>query len=253
MHKLLALAALFSPLAFAQAVIEVDSHAFMRLPSNTSVLLLDRLDIADHGTLLIPAGLTEIRVTQLRLGREARLAVAPSEQVLRLEVASAEIASGAQISARGAQGSAEKPALPGRNLSVRLQIVTFENFVLDARGGAGAPGYAGLAGADGEPGGCTWGEASRGHDGLDGGDGQPGAAGAQVRLEVPQGFPVEQLQVRVDGGSGGQPGAPGPAGQGGMSKGCWLYSTDGARDGKPGQAGRGGESGPAGALNVVQF
>tara|TARA_R110000868_G_scaffold83005_2_gene234460 strand:- start:6913 stop:7674 length:762 start_codon:yes stop_codon:yes gene_type:complete len=253
MHKLLALAALFSPLAFAQAVIEVDSHAFTRLPSNTSVLLLDRLDIADHGTLLIPAGLTEIRVTQLRLGREARLAIAPSEQVLRLEVASAEIASGAQISARGAQGSAEKPSLPGRNLSVRLQIVTFENLVLDARGGAGAPGYAGLAGADGEPGGCTWGEASRGHDGLDGGDGQPGAAGAQVRLEVPQGFPVEQLQVRVDGGSGGQPGAPGPAGQGGMSKGCWLYSTDGARDGKPGQAGRGGESGPAGALNVVQF
>ena len=40
MRKLLALAALFSPLALAQAVIEVDSHAVMRLPSNTSVLLL---------------------------------------------------------------------------------------------------------------------------------------------------------------------------------------------------------------------
>ncbi|WP_298190324.1 collagen-like protein [uncultured Pseudomonas sp.] len=253
MRKLLALTALFSPLVLAQAVIEVDSHAFMRLPSNTSVLLLDRLEIADHGTLLIPAGLTEIRVAQLRLGREARLAIAPSEQALRLEVANAEIASGAQISARGAQGGAETPALPGRDLSVRLQVVTVESLILDARGGAGAPGYAGLAGADGKPGGCTWGEASGGHDGLDGGDGQPGAAGAQVRLEVPQGFPVEQLQVRVDGGSGGQPGAPGAAGQGGMSKGCWVYSTDGARDGKPGQAGRAGEAGPAGALNVVRF
>lgn len=253
MRKLLALTALFSPLALAQAVIEVDSHAFMRLPSNTSVLLLDRLEIADHGTLLIPAGLTEIRVAQLRLGREARLAIAPGEQALRLEVADAEIASGAQISARGAQGSAENPALPGRDLSVRLQVVTVESLMLDARGGAGAPGYAGLAGADGKPGGCTWGEASRGHDGLDGGDGQPGAAGAQVRLEVPQGFPVEQLQVRVDGGSGGQPGAPGAAGQGGVSKGCWVYSTDGARDGQPGQAGRAGEPGAAGALNVVQF
>ncbi|WP_339411919.1 collagen-like protein [Pseudomonas sp. EA_35y_Pfl2_R5] len=253
MRKLLVLAALFSPLALAQAVIEVDSNTVMRLPSNTSVLLLDRLEIADHGTLLIPPGLTEIRVAQLNLGREARLAIAPSDQVLRLEVEAAEIASGAQISARGAQGSAEKPALPGRDLSLRLQTVTLENLVLDARGGTGAPGYAGLAGADGNPGNCTWGEASRGHDGLDGGDGQPGASGAQVRLEVPQGFPVEQLQVRLDGGSGGQPGTPGAGGQGGVSKGCWLYSTDGARDGKPGRAGRAGEPGPAGALNIVQF
>lgn len=243
MRKCLAFAAFFSPLVFAETVIEVESNAFMRLPSNVSVLLLDRLEIADHGTLLIPSGLTEIRVAQLRLGREARLAIAPSEQVLRLEVADAEIANGAQISARGAQGRAEKPALPGRNLSVRLQAVTLEN----------APGYAGLAGADGKPGGCTWGEASRGHDGLDGGDGQPGAAGAQVRLEVPQGFPVEQLQVMLAGGSGGQSGIPGAGGQGGASKGCWLYSTDGAHDGKPGQAGRAGESGPAGALDIVQF
>jgi hypothetical protein len=253
MRNWLALAALFSPLVLAEAVIEVESNAFMRLPSNVSVLLLDRLEIADHGTLLIPSGLTEIRVTQLRLGREARLAIAPGEKVLRLEVADAEIANGAQISARGAQGRAEKPALPGRDLSVRLQAVTLENLILDARGGSGAPGYAGLAGADGKPGGCMWGEASRGHDGFDGGDGQPGAAGAQVRLEVPQDFPVEQLQVRLEGGSGGQSGVPGAGGQGGMSKGCWLYSTNGARDGKPGQAGRAGESGPAGALDIVQF
>ncbi|MFP5422430.1 MAG: collagen-like protein [Gammaproteobacteria bacterium] len=253
MRKLIVLAALFSPLALAQAVIEVDSHAVMRLPSTTSVLLLDRLAIADNGTLLIPSGLTEIRVAQLHLGRDARLAIAPGDQVLRLEIETADIASGAQISARGARGSAEKPALPGRNLSLRLQAVTLENLVLDARGGTGAPGYAGLAGADGKPGGCTWGEASRGHDGLNGGDGQPGAAGAQVRLEVPQDFPVEQVQVRLDGGSGGQPGAPGAGGQGGVSKGCWFYSTDGARDGTPGQAGRAGEPGPAGALNIVQF
>lgn len=251
MRNLLTLAALFSPLALAQSVIEVDSHAFMRLPSNTSVLLLDRLEIADHGTLLIPAGLTEIRVAQLHLGREARLAIAPSEQALRLDVAAAEFASGAQISARGAHGSAAKPAVPGRDLNVRLQAVTLENLILDARGGSGAPGYAGFDGANGKPGGCTWGEASRGYDGLDGGDGQPGAAGAHVRLEVPQGFPVEQLQVRLDGGAGGQPGAAGAGGQGGERKGCLLYSTDGARDGKPGQAGRAGEPGPAGTLNIV--
>lgn len=253
MRKLLILAALFSPLALAQAVIEVDSHAVLRLPSSTNVLLLQRLDIADHGTLLIPAGLTEIRVEQLKLGRQARLVIAPGEQVLRFEIAAAEIASGAQISARGAKGSYEKPALPGRDLNIRLHAVTLENLIVDARGGSGAPGYVGLAGANGKPGGCTWGQASRGFDGFDGGDGQPGAAGAKVRLEAPQGFPIEQLQVRVDGGSGGQPGASGAGGQGGISKGCWLYSTDGAGDGKPGQAGRAGEPGPAGALNIVRF
>ncbi len=253
MRKLLALVALCSPLALAQTVIEVDSHAVLRLPSSTNVLLLERLAIADHGTLLIPAGLTEIRVEQLNLGRQARLVIALGEHVLRLEVTAADIAIGAQISARGAKGSYEKPALPGRDLTVRLHAVTLENLIVDARGGSGAPGYAGLAGADGKPGGCTWGQASRGFDGFDGGDGQPGAAGAQVRLEVPQGFPVEQLQVRLDGGSGGQPGASGAGGQGGISKGCWLYSTDGAGDGKPGQAGRAGESGPDGVLNVVRF
>lgn len=253
MRNLLALVALFSPLAIAQAVIEVESHTFTRLPSTTSVLLLDRLHIADHGTLLIPAGLTELRVAHLHMGRDARLAIAPGEQALRLDVASADIADGAQISARGAKGRAEKPALPGRNLSVRLEVVNLENLTLDARGGQGAPGYVGLAGANGKPGGCTWGDASRGHDGLDGGDGQPGAAGAQVRLEVPQSIASEKLSVRVEGGAGGLPGAAGAGGKGGMSKGCWLYSTDAARDGKPGRAGQPGEPGAAGAVNLVRF
>ena len=253
MRNLMLLAALFSPLALAQAVIEVAPHGVMRLPTTASTLHIERLRIAEHGTLLIPANLTEMRIAELHLGRDARIAIAPAEQAFRLEVASGEIASGAQISARGAQGSSEQPALPGRNLSLRLQVVTVESLLVDARGGNGASGYAGLAGADGKSGGCTWGEASHGHDGLDGGDGQPGAAGAQVRLEVPQDFPVESLQVRVEGGAGGLPGTPGAGGQGGGSKGCWLYSTAGAGDGKPGQAGRAGEAGPSGALNVVRF
>ena len=175
MRNLMLLAALFSPLALAQAVIEVAPHGVMRLPTTASTLHIERLRIAEHGTLLIPANLTEMRIAELHLGRDARIAIAPAEQAFRLEVASGEIASGAQISARGAQGSSEQPALPGRNLSLRLQVVTVESLLVDARGGNGAPGYAGLAGANGKPGGCTWGEASRGHDGLDGGDGQPGA------------------------------------------------------------------------------
>ncbi|MCY1531145.1 hypothetical protein D9M68_663630 [compost metagenome] len=253
MRSLSLLLALCSPMALAQALIEVESHTLLRLPATTSVLSLERLDIADHGTLLVPAGLTEIRIVELRLGREARIAIAPSEQAFRLEVARGEIAPGAQISARGAPGSSLKPALPGRTLSIRLENVVTETLLVDARGGMGAPGYPGLDGADGKPAGCTWGQASRGHDGLRGGDGQAGAAGGQVRVEVPADFPAERLQVRLGGGAAGPAGKGGGAGIGGASKGCWLYSTGGARDGRPGQDGQPGTQGAAGTLNVVRF
>ncbi|HLA31385.1 MAG TPA: collagen-like protein [Pseudomonas sp.] len=252
MRSLILLGALFSPALLAQTVIEVEPHSFMRLPSNSSVLLLERLEIADHGTLLIPPGLTELRVAELRLGRDARIAIAPAEQALRLEVAQGEIASGAQISARGAQGTLQQPASPGRTLSIRLQALVTESLLVDACGGAGASGYAGLDGADGQAGGCTWGQAERGHDGQDGGDGQSGAAGARVRLELPADFPAQSLQLRLEGGAGGPAGKAGNGGQG-LSKGCWLYSTQAAGAGRPGQAGKPGAQGPAGAVDLVRF
>lgn len=253
MRKWIVLAAVISPLAVAQTVIEVPSHSVMRLPSNASVLELERLDIADHGTLLVPPGVTALRIADLRLGREARLTIAPAEQALRLEAASVQAASGAQISARGAPGSSTQPAMPGRHLHLHVQRAAINDLLVDARGGKGAPGYAGLAGADGEAGGCTWGDASRGHDGLDGGDGHSGAAGAQVHLHVPHDFPMDRLALRLEGGEGGPAGTPGAGGKGGMSKGCWLYNTAGAGDGKPGQPGRAGSAGPAGAVNVIRF
>jgi len=245
--------ALFSPLAVAQTVIEVPTNSLMRLPSSASVLVLERLHIADHGTLFIPSGVTELRVGELRLGREARLAIAPGERPLRLEAVAAALASGVQINAQGASGSGDQPAMPGRHLHLRLHKASVADLLIDARGGKGAPGHMGLAGADGQAGGCAWGEASRGHDGLDGGDGQTGAPGAQVRLEVPHDFPIDQLKVRLEGGDGGAAGAAGAGGEGGASKGCWLYSTAGAGDGKPGEVGRAGEAGPAGAINVIRF
>lgn len=253
MRKLVLLAALSSLAAQAQSVVEVDSHTMLRLPMTTHVLALERLQIADHGTLLVPAGLTEIRVSELYLGREARIAIAPSEQALHLNVARGEIAGGAQITARGAPGSYQSPARPGRTLVIRLEDVVTEALLIDARGGAGVPGYSGLDGADGKAGGCAWGEASHGHDGLDGGNGQVGAAGGHVRLEVPTVFPLDRMQVRVDGGEGGAPGKGGNPGTGGASTGCWLYSTDGARDGRPGQPGVAGAQGVDGAVDVVRF
>lgn len=237
----------------AEAQVQVGAHGLLRLPGNVDRLLLERLDIADHGTLLVPAEINEIRVTELNLGRDARIAIAPSEHAFRLEVERAEIAPGAQVSARGAAGTFEKPAMPGRTLSIRLQAVNTQVLLIDARGGNGAPGYSGLDGADGKPGGCTWGRASKGHDGQNGGDGQAGGSDGQVRFEVPLDFAIEALQGRIEGGSGGAAGAGGKPGKGGATKGCWLYSADGADDGRPGQAGRPGPQGAAGVLDVVRF
>jgi hypothetical protein len=120
MRSLLLLAALCSPMVLAQALIEVESHALLRLPATTDVLSIERLSIADNGTLLIPPGLTEIRVSELRLGREARIAIAPSERPFRLHVGRGDFAAGAQISARVGPGSRLKQSVPGRTLRIRL-------------------------------------------------------------------------------------------------------------------------------------
>ncbi|MFI8479763.1 collagen-like protein [Pseudomonas sp. NPDC078700] len=246
-------AVLFSPLALAQALIKVEPNSMMRLPGNTSVLLLERLEVADHGTLLVPASLSDIRVASIYLGPNARIAIAPSERSLRLEVAGGEIASGAQITARGAPGTFERPAVAGRTLVVRLENVTTESLLIDVRGGKGTPGYAGLMGATGKTGGCLWGQSSKGLDGYDGGDGHEGAAGGHLRVEVPQAFPTERLTFQVEGGEGGMAGAAGAGGAGGASKGCWIYSTSGARDGRPGQAGQAGAAGVAGSADIITF
>lgn len=254
MRRLMLVAVLCCPLlAVAEAVIEVDSHHFMRLPAQGSVLQLDRLAVADNGTLLIPVGVSELRIDRLYLGRNAQIAVAPSSESLHLDIVSGEIAAGAQISAPGAPGTAQRPAIPGRRLVVRLQAVTTEQWLIDARGGRGAAGYAGLDGADGKAGGCAWGQASSGYNGQNGTDGQAGAPGGEVRLEVPADFPVERLQTRLEGGPGGPAGAAGNPGSGGASKGCWIYSTSGARDGLPGIAGQPGAAGRDGRLDVVRF
>ncbi|SNS17759.1 hypothetical protein SAMN05216255_1626 [Pseudomonas segetis] len=245
--------ALISPLALAQTLIKVEPNSMMRLPAVTSVLMLERLEVADHGTLLVPAGVSEIRVAHINLGPAARIAIAPSEGSFRLEAATGDIASGAQITARGAPGTFERPAVAGRTLAIRLEDVTTESLIIDVRGGKGTPGYAGLAGANGKAGGCTWGQASQGFDGYDGGDGQAGAPGGHLRVEVPQAFPTERLTIRVEGGEGGQAGSAGAGGTGGASKDCWIYATNSARNGRPGQAGQTGAMGAPGSADIITF
>lgn len=253
MRNWIFLTVLLSPLAMAEAVLEVAANSLMRLPSSGAVLHLQRLHIAERGTLMIPAGVSEIRIDELRLDTDALVTVAPGEQPLQLLIGRAEVASGAHINARGARGLGQQPAQSGRPMTLRLHSLSAETLLVDARGGPGAPGHVGLDGADGEAGGCAWGQASRGHDGLDGGDGQAGAAGARVRVELPLDFPTELLQIRLDGGEGGAAGLGGKGGRGGLSKGCWLYSTDGAAGGRPGQPGKAGEPGQAGQLELVRF
>lgn len=247
MRKLMLLAALFSPLALADAI-SVAANSVLRLPNKSSVVHLQRLDVADSATLLLPASLVELKVDELHLGNQARIAIVPAERDLRIEVGQAQLGQGSQIAAHGAPGTYERVARPGRTIELRVQALQAEQLSIDARGGAGAPGYVGLDGGNGKPGGCTWGQASRGANGDDGGNGQDGAAGGRVRLVLPGAFPAEHIKVQLDGGAPGLAGAPGKPGAGGASKGCLVYRTDKGAAGKPGQPGQPGLAGASGEL-----
>jgi len=247
MRKLCLMAALCSPLAHAE-VVQVEANSMMRLPANVAVLTLEKLDVADYGTLLIPAGVSQVNIDQLHLGHESRIVIVPAERGIELRVTNAELGEGSQISTRGAAGTFEKPARPARDLSLRIEALQADQLSIDARGGTGAPGFVGLDGGNGQAGGCTWGQASRGANGDNGGDGHDGAPGGRIRLSVPQGFAQERVVVRLDGGAPGKPGAAGKAGKGGASKGCLVYSTDAGANGRPGQPGQPGLAGAAGEL-----
>ncbi|KAB0484979.1 hypothetical protein SAMN04490202_1313 [Pseudomonas reinekei] len=252
MRKLCLLAALISPLACAQ-VVSVETNSLMRLPNTTSTLQLERLEVADYGTLLIPSNVTEVTVGELHLGRDARIAIVPSEQALELKVSRAELSEGSQITARGAPGTYQKAARSGRNLNLQIKTLNAPQLFVDARGGSGAPGFVGLDGANGQAPGCTWGQAGRGADGSDGSDGQPGAPGALVKLAVSRDYPAEQIKVQVAGGAGGLAGPGGKPGAGGKAKGCLIYKTDGGKSGKPGADGQPGVAGAAGSVTVQRL
>ena len=252
MRKLCLLAALISPLASAQ-VVSVEPNSLMRLPNTASTLQLERLEVADYVTLLIPSNVTEVTVGELHLGREARIAIVPGEQALALKVHRADLSEGSQITARGAPGTYQKAARSGRNLDLQIRTLNAPQLLVDARGGAGAPGFVGLDGANGQDPGCTWGQAGRGADGSDGSNGQPGAPGALVRLAVPHDFPADRIKVQVAGGAGGLAGPGGKPGAGGKAKGCLVYKADGGKSGKPGVDGQPGSEGAAGSVTVQRL
>ena len=93
MRKLGLLVALCSPFVHAESV-KVDPNTLMRLPANTSVLQLEQLDVADYGTLLIPPGVTQVKIDQLHLGREARITIVPAERAIELHAAYANFEEG---------------------------------------------------------------------------------------------------------------------------------------------------------------
>ncbi|MGH8390573.1 MAG: collagen-like protein [Pseudomonas sp.] len=252
MRKLCLLAALISPLACAQ-VVSVETNSLMRLPNTASTLQLERLEVADYGTLLIPSNVTELTVGVLHLGRDARIAIVPGEQALELKVSRADLSEGSQITARGAPGTYQKAARSGRNLNLQIKSLNAPQLQVDARGGAGAPGFFGLDGANGEAPGCTWGQAGHGADGSDGSDGQAGAPGAAVKLAVPRDYPAEQIKVQVAGGAGGLAGPGGKPGAGGKAKGCFIYKADGGKSGKPGADGQPGAVGASGSVTVQRL
>jgi len=252
MRKLMLLTALFSPLVLADSL-SVAPHSVLRLASKASVVHLEHLEVAEAATLVLPASLVELKIDQLTLGRDARISVVSAEDTLRIDATRAQLAEGSLITATGAAGSYERAARPGRSLDLRLRQLQAPLLSIDARGGAGAPGYVGLDGANGKAGGCTWGSASRGANGDDGGNGHDGAAGGRVHLALPADYPVEQIKVRLDGGAPGVAGAAGKAGQGGASKGCLVYRTEAGANGRPGVAGQPGMAGAEGELSVQRL
>ncbi|MFK0091535.1 collagen-like protein [Pseudomonas sp. NPDC090592] len=247
MRNLMLLAMLAAPLAQAESL-EVAANSMLRLPDKSASVHLTHLRVADSATLLLPASLAQLTVDQLELGRDARIAIAPSDSPLLIEARSARLGEGSEFSATGSAGSYQRAARSGRSLDLKLAELDAERVAIDARGGAGAPGYVGLDGGNGQAGGCTWGQASRGANGDDGGNGHDGAPGGRIRLSLPQGFPQEHIVVRLDGGAPGKAGAAGKAGKGGASKGCLVYRTDAGANGRPGQPGQPGLAGATGEL-----
>lgn len=257
MHKVYAMAAVCGAFAWtgaavADEVISVAAHTMLRLPNSTSIVAVDRIEVADDATLLVPASLGVVEVRHLILGHNARIAVAPSQQDFRLTAQNAEFSPDSWISAQGAAGNYTKPAMPGRNLLLHFDKLTAQRLLVDAHGGTGTPGFAGLDGGNGTSAGCLWGGARRGFNGNDGGNGMNGADGGHVRVEVPQAFPVDAIQVNVAGGAGGAPGKGGKGGGSPERKGCLLYRTDGAKAGQAGQPGQVGSSGAAGSVAVAR-
>lgn len=247
MRNLMLLVLLAAPFAQAESL-DVAANSMLRLPDKSASVHLTHLRVADAATLMLPASLVQLTVDHLELGRDARIVVAPSETPLLIEARSARLGEGSEFSATGAAGNYQRAARSGRSLDLKLAEVDAERVVIDARGGAGAPGYVGLDGGNGKAGGCTWGQASRGANGDDGGNGHDGAPGGRVRLSLPQGFAQERIVVRLDGGAPGKPGAAGKAGKGGASKGCLVYSTSAGANGRPGQPGQPGLAGAEGEL-----
>ena len=176
----------------------------------------------------------------------------PSDQPFSLVVRQGEIGTGGHITASGAAGSMKKPASAGRDLSLRLEQVRVDEITLDVRGGIGTPGYSGLAGADGDSGGCLWGSASRGHDGQNGGDGRPGRGrphppGSAGGFPCRTGEGTPGRRRRWPGGRGGG------RGSGRSRQGLPVLPHRCRRQGPSGATGPAGQRGAAGRLDVVRI
>ena len=238
--------------ALADGQIKVESNTLLRLPASGASLVLTRLEVADNATLLLPASLNELTVDKLQIGRDSHIGIAPSTQPFTLQIEQAEIAAGSHISTRGATGTRQKPATPGRDLQLRLLAVQLSDLTLDLRGGAGAAGLDGLDGLAGEPGGCVWGQASAGENGQPAGNGQPGAAGGHLRVEAPADFAAQALTVKLQGGHAGLAGTAGKGGSGGAINNCWLYDAAGGSQGRAGAAGKSAEAGHEGSFKLLR-
>jgi len=236
--------------AWGQAF-QVPENGLLRLPNLGQQVQLQKLDIAKGGKLLVPASIEQLTLTDLIMGEDARISVAPRNTEFVLILKKAQFADGSVLAAVGSHGDVGVPGGRGTDLRVVIESTKIENLVIDTRGGQGGDGWPGAAGEQGKDAACWGFGSSSGTDGGDGSNGLPGGDGGNIILSLAESHWLEVIDIRQQGGDGGQAGAAGTGGQGGSEARCWLYSLgENASSGQAGQAGLPAQAGRAGILSV---
>lgn len=243
-------AVLASASGWAQSF-QVPEGGLLRLPNNVSDNRIEQLSVAAGAKLLIPATISALEIGELHMAENARISIAPRDELFVLTLKNAKIADGSVLAAVGSHGDFGVPGGRGTDLRVIIDSADIANLVIDVSGGKGGDGWAGAQGRNGKNAACWGFGSSAGTNGGRGSDGMPGGDGGNIDLSLEQSHWLEVIDVRQQGGKGGQAGAAGVAGKGGQSASCWLYSLgDTANDGEAGSKGLPAEAGSPGILKV---
>jgi hypothetical protein len=127
-------------------------------------------------------------------------------------------------------------------------------FEVLSKGGLGATGSIGSAGANGRDAACLWNDKSstKGGDGASGQPGTVGGIGGDITFKGNffADIPLSSLRITAPGGQGGKGGEGGKGGWGGASAECLFYSHGRSSNGNKGNAGKDGARGDHGLVQI---